>query len=81
MEFDFRADEKFAKRMLRWLKQFPHDFQGLEVTVCAEADGEVIGHRVWKASKGGDLSAVTREIVEYSHGFPVGTKGTMKPVC
>lgn len=80
MEFDFRADAKFARRMLRWLKHFPRDFQGLEVT-CAEGDGAVIGHRVWKASKNGDLSAVAREIVEYSDGFAGGTRGTIKPVC
>ena len=82
MEFDFKADERFAKRMLRWLKQFPRNFQGLEVTICAGREGgEVIGHRVWKVSKNGDLSAVAREIVEYAHGFPVDTKGTMKPMC
>ncbi|HZO80409.1 MAG TPA: hypothetical protein VFB33_01850 [Candidatus Binataceae bacterium] len=81
MEFDFSADERFARRMLRWLKQLPGDFQGLEVTVSAPGDGNMIGHRVWKASKNADLSTVAREIVEYSHGFPPGTKGRMKPVC
>ncbi len=79
MEFDFRADERFAKRMLRWLKQFPREFQGLEVTIAA--DGRVVGHRVWKASKNADLASVAHEIVEYSHAFPADTKGTLKPVC
>lgn len=79
MEFDFRADEKFTKRMLQWLRQFPRDFQTVEVTICKGC--EVIGRRVWRVSKSGNLSDVAREIVEYSHGFPAGARGTMKPAC
>lgn len=79
MEFNLPADKNLSTRMLGWLRHFPSEFQTVEVTVYAgQPPDEVIGHRVWNASKTEDCAEVVKAIVEYSHEFPPGTKVTMK---